>query len=184
MFPVAVFLAEYGWYFLFLCIGVYVVLQHLQKKRLSQNQRAAPEDSSGQLFFYALLFSSCLFLCRPFSGTLLWLTWPCCLNLFSRSCISGETTRGNGGCAEEDARGARCKSCRFPWKATWSEINSLHKYLLCEFMLAGLALKFFVLCVLKLEEEKRQQKIEKWESMKEGKSFKGNQRVTQASHVL
>lgn len=51
-------------------------------------------------------------------------------------------------------------------------------------MVDGLTSKIFVLCVPKLEEEKRQQKIEKWESMKEGKSFKGNQKVAQASQLL
>ncbi|KAM9461914.1 selenoprotein S [Clarias gariepinus] len=33
----------------------------------------------------------------------------------------------------------------------------------------------------RLEEEKRQQKIEMWESMKEGKSYKGNARLTQSN---
>ncbi|XP_073715147.1 selenoprotein S [Misgurnus anguillicaudatus] len=36
--PVTQILSDYGWYLLFLCVGVYLLIQHLNKKRYIQNQ--------------------------------------------------------------------------------------------------------------------------------------------------
>ncbi|XP_076143495.1 selenoprotein S-like isoform X1 [Alosa pseudoharengus] len=114
---VAVILADYGWYLLCLCIGVYVVLQHLQKKRPRQDQSATPGEVPGPK--------------DPVSVVR----------------------------RQEAMEAAR--------KKMQEELD------------AKAAL--FLERQQELEEEKRQQKIEKWESMKEGKSFKGNSRVTQNS---
>lgn len=111
---VAVILADYGWYLLCLCIGVYVVLQHLQKKRPRQDQ----SSTSGQV--------------------------PDPVSVVGR---------------QEAMEAAR--------KKMQEELD------------AKAAL--FLERQQELEEEKRQQKIEKWESMKEGKSFKGNSRIAQNS---
>lgn len=111
---VGVLLADYGWYLLLLCVVVYMVLQHLQKKRPSQNQRATPEEIADP---------------------------------------SSVVRRQEG---MEAAR-----------KRMQEELDA--------------KAAVFLEKQRELEEEKRQQKIEKWESMKEGKSFKGNQRVTQPS---
>lgn len=62
-FAVGVFVADYGWYLLLLCVGVYLVLQHLQKKRPSQNQRATPEETSGQESFLEECYSVVVFCC-------------------------------------------------------------------------------------------------------------------------
>ncbi|XP_062405224.1 selenoprotein S isoform X2 [Sardina pilchardus] len=109
---VAVILADYGWYLLCLCIGVYVVLQHLQKKRPRQDQSSTEEKDS--------------------------------VSVVRR---------------QEAMEAAR--------KKMQEELD------------AKAAL--FLERQHELEEEKRQQKIEKWESMKEGKSFKGSSRNTQNS---
>ncbi|KAK6294209.1 hypothetical protein J4Q44_G00350390 [Coregonus suidteri] len=37
--------AEYGWYLLFMCVGVYLVVQHLSKRRASQGQSSSPSGA-------------------------------------------------------------------------------------------------------------------------------------------
>ncbi|XP_042561460.1 selenoprotein S [Clupea harengus] len=110
---VAVLLSEYGWYLVFLCIGIYVVLQHLLKKRPRQEQ----------------------------SGT------------------SGDPDPVSVVRRQEAMEAAR--------KKMQEELD------------AKAAL--FLEKQRELDEEKSKQKIDKWESMKEGKSFKGNSKISQNS---
>ncbi|XP_051568313.1 selenoprotein S isoform X2 [Myxocyprinus asiaticus] len=105
---VSVFLSDYGWYLLFLCVGVYLLIQHLSKNRSWENQ--SPSVSAANQ--------------DPLS--------------VARRQEALEASRQRMQ-EELDARAAEFKEKQ-----------------------------------LRLEEEKRRQKIEIWESMKEGKSYKGN----------
>lgn len=46
---VAAFLSDYGWYLLFLGVGIYLLIQHLSKKRSGGNEsRSASAVNQGQ----------------------------------------------------------------------------------------------------------------------------------------
>lgn len=111
---VSVLLAEYGWYLLFVCIGVYVALQHLYKKRTQQEHSGSPGAVSD-----------------PVSVV--------------RRQEAMEAARKRMQ-EEQDAKAA-----------------------------------LFLEKQREVEEEKRKQKIEKWENMKEGKSSKGSSKFTENS---
>ncbi|KAI7813844.1 selenoprotein S isoform X1 [Triplophysa rosa] len=110
---VAAFLSDYGWYLLFLGVGVYLLIQHLSKKRSggneSQSASAVNQDPAS----------------------------------VARRQEAVEVSRQR----MQEELNARAEEFKEKQK--------------------------------RLEEEKRRQKIEMWESMKEGKSFKGNARVAQ-----
>lgn len=107
------FLSDYGWYLAFLCVGVYLLIQHLRKNRSTDNQRSSVSAASQD----------------PVSVV--------------RRQEALEVARRRMQ-EEQDARAAEFKEKQ-----------------------------------QRLEEEKRRQKIEMWESMKEGKSYKGNAKVAQ-----
>ncbi|XP_062869109.1 selenoprotein S [Trichomycterus rosablanca] len=103
--------SEYGWYLLILCVGVYLLIQHLTKRRPSHDPSstsAAPQDPGSVVRRQEALEASRLRMQ-----------------------------------AELDTKAAEFKEKQ-----------------------------------QRLEEEKRRQKIEMWESMKEGKSYKGTSRLT------
>ncbi|XP_051989720.1 selenoprotein S [Xyrauchen texanus] len=104
---VSVFLSDYGWYLLFLCVGVYLLIQHLRKNRSWENQ--SPSVTANQ---------------DPVSVAR------------RQEALQASRQRMQ---EELDARAAEFKEKQ-----------------------------------LRLEEGKRRQKIEIWESMKEGKTCKGN----------
>ncbi|XP_063045212.1 selenoprotein S [Engraulis encrasicolus] len=110
---VSVVLAEYGWYLLFLCVGVYVALQHLYKKRAQQ-----------------------------------------------------EDTTSTGAVADPVSVVRRQEGMEAARKRMQEELD------------AKAAL--FLEKQREVEEEKRQQKIEKWDNLKEGKSSKGNTKLTES----
>lgn len=106
-------LSDYGWYLLFLCVGVCLLIQHLSKKRsiLNQSQPGAVVNQD------------------PVSVV--------------RRQESLEASRQR----MQEELNARAE-----------EFKERQK---------------------RVEEEKRRQKIEMWESMKDGKSYKGNAKVAQ-----
>ncbi|XP_043099703.1 selenoprotein S isoform X2 [Puntigrus tetrazona] len=104
---VASFLSEYGWYAAFLCVGVYLLLQHLRKSRSTDSQ-SSPVSSGSQ---------------DPDS--------------VERRQAALEASRRR----MQEELDARAEEFRERQQ--------------------------------RLEEDKRRQKIEMWESLKEGKSYKG-----------
>ncbi|XP_016428020.1 selenoprotein S isoform X2 [Sinocyclocheilus rhinocerous] len=110
---VTAFLSDYGWYVVFVCVGVYLLIQHLRKNRSTHSQSSSVSAASQD----------------PESVV--------------RSQVSLEVSRRRMQ-EEQDARAAEFRERQ-----------------------------------QRLEEEKRRQKIEMWESMKEGKSYKGNAKVAQ-----
>ncbi|KAJ8343933.1 hypothetical protein SKAU_G00312620 [Synaphobranchus kaupii] len=110
---VGVFLAEYGWYLLFLCVGVYLLIQHLSKKRSSHEA-----DWSGH------------------------------------------------GSAEEDTAAVVTRQ---------EALEASRRRMQEELDAKAVQYKEKQQA---LQEEKRKQKIEMWDSMQEGKSYKGNAKVS------
>ncbi|XP_030621573.1 selenoprotein S isoform X2 [Chanos chanos] len=105
------FLAEYGWYVLFVCVGIYLLIQHLNKNRRNQEQSA-----------------------------------------------TASTVDPASVVRRQEALEAARQRMQEELNAKAAEYREKQQ---------------------KLEEEKRRQKIEMWESMKEGKSYKGNQKFSQ-----
>ncbi|XP_059383755.1 selenoprotein S-like isoform X2 [Carassius carassius] len=112
---VTAFLSEYGWYAAFVCVGVYLLLQHLRKNRSTDSQSSTVSTSSQD----------------PDSVV--------------RRQVALEASRRKMQ-EEQDARAAEFRDRQ-----------------------------------QRLEEDKRRQKIEMWESMKEGKSYKGKAQVAQST---
>uniref|UniRef100_A0AAR2IY31 U2A'/phosphoprotein 32 family A C-terminal domain-containing protein n=1 Tax=Pygocentrus nattereri TaxID=42514 RepID=A0AAR2IY31_PYGNA len=111
---VSTFLSDYGWYFLVLCGGVYLLVQQLRKNRPSQHRGSAAATSQD----------------------------------------AASVVR------RQEALEAARQRMQEELNAKAAEFKEKQQ---------------------RMEEEKRQQKIEKWESMKEGKSYKGNANLTQNS---
>ncbi|XP_050969560.1 selenoprotein S isoform X2 [Labeo rohita] len=105
------FLSEYGWYVVFVCVGVYLLIQHLRKNR-STDSRSSPVSTTNQ---------------DPESV------------VRRQAALEASRRRMQ---EEQDARAAEFRERQ-----------------------------------QRLEEEKRRQKIEMWDSMKEGKSYKGKLQV-------
>ncbi|XP_026071904.1 selenoprotein S isoform X2 [Carassius auratus] len=110
---VTALLSDYGWYVVFVCVGVYLLIQHLRKNRSTDSQSSSVSAASQD----------------PESV------------VRSQSALEASRRRMQ---EEQDARAAEFRERQ-----------------------------------QRLEEEKRRQKIEMWESMKEGKSYKGNAKVAQ-----
>ncbi|XP_010874958.1 selenoprotein S [Esox lucius] len=108
-------LAEYGWYLLFMFVGVYLLVQHLSKRKASQ----------------------------------------------------GPSNSASGVVQDPDEVVKRQQALEASRRRMQEELD------------AKAAL--FKVKQQQLEEEKRQQKIEMWESMKEGKSYKGKSKIAQNS---
>lgn len=111
---VTAFMSEYGWYLLFGCVGVYLLIQHLRKSRSSTQTRS----SSGSAEAHDV-------------GSV----------VRRQEALEASRRRMQ---EEQDARAA--------------EFREKQRM---------------------LEEEKRRQKIEMWDSMQEGKSYKGSAKVAQ-----
>ncbi|RXN20555.1 seleno S-like isoform X1 [Labeo rohita] len=107
------FLSEYGWYVVFVCVGVYLLIQHLRKNR-STDSRSSPVSTTNQ---------------DPESV------------VRRQAALEASRRRMQ---EEQDARAAEFRERQ-----------------------------------QRLEEEKRRQKIEMWDSMKEGKSYKGKLQVAE-----
>ncbi|CDQ81672.1 selenoprotein S [Oncorhynchus mykiss] len=105
--------AEYGWYLLFMCVGVYLVVQHLSKRRASQ----------------------------------------------------GQSSSASGAVQDPNAVVRRQEALEASRRRMQEELD------------AKAAL--FRLKQQQLEEEKRQQKIEMYDSMKEGRSYRGKAKAAQ-----
>uniref|UniRef100_A0A4W5PYC5 Selenoprotein S n=1 Tax=Hucho hucho TaxID=62062 RepID=A0A4W5PYC5_9TELE len=105
--------AEYGWYLLFMCVGVYLVVQHLSKRRASQ----------------------------------------------------GQSSSASGAVQDPNAVVRRQESLEASRRRMQEELD------------AKAAL--FRLKQQQLEEEKRRQKIEMYDSMKEGRSYRGKAKTAQ-----
>ncbi|XP_038851883.1 selenoprotein S-like [Salvelinus namaycush] len=105
--------AEYGWYLLFMCVGVYLVVQHLSKRRASQ----------------------------------------------------GQSSSASGAVQDPNAVVRRQEALEASRRRMQEELD------------AKAAL--FRLKQQQLEEEKRQQKIEMYDSMKEGRSYRGKAKTAQ-----
>uniref|UniRef100_A0A8C1MZ21 Selenoprotein S n=1 Tax=Cyprinus carpio TaxID=7962 RepID=A0A8C1MZ21_CYPCA len=112
---VTAFLSDYGWYVVFMCVGVYLLIQHLHKNRSTDSQSSSVSAASQD----------------PESV------------VRSQAALEASRRRMQ---EEQDARAAEFRERQ-----------------------------------QRLEEEKRRQKIEMWESMKEGKSYRGNAKVAQVS---
>ncbi|ROL28087.1 Selenoprotein S [Anabarilius grahami] len=110
---VASLLSDYGWYLVFLCVGGFLLIQHLRKNRSTNNQ-SSPVSAESQ---------------DPVSV------------VRRQEALEASRRRMQ---EEQDARAEEFREKQ-----------------------------------QRLEEEKRRQKIEMWESMKEGKSYKGNAKVAQ-----
>ncbi|XP_048039765.1 selenoprotein S isoform X1 [Megalobrama amblycephala] len=110
---VATLLSDYGWYLVFLCVGGFLLIQHLRKNRSTNNQSSSVTAESQD----------------PVSV------------VRRQEALEASRRRMQ---EEQDARAAEFREKQ-----------------------------------QRLEEEKRRQKIEMWESMKEGKSYKGNAKVAQ-----
>ncbi|XP_042615391.1 selenoprotein S-like isoform X2 [Cyprinus carpio] len=110
---VTAFLSDYGWYVVFMCVGVYLLIQHLHKNRSTDSQSSSVSAASQD----------------PESV------------VRSQAALEASRRRMQ---EEQDARAAEFRERQ-----------------------------------QRLEEEKRRQKIEMWESMKEGKSYRGNAKVAQ-----
>ncbi|XP_052458732.1 selenoprotein S isoform X2 [Carassius gibelio] len=110
---VTALLSDYGWYVVFVCVGVYLLIQHLRKNRSTDSQSSSVSAASQD----------------PESV------------VRSQAALEASRRRMQ---EEQDARAAEFRERQ-----------------------------------QRLEEEKRRQKIEMWESMKEGKSYKGNAKVAQ-----
>ncbi|KAM9422850.1 selenoprotein S isoform 2-T2 [Salvelinus alpinus] len=110
--------AEYGWYLLFMCVGVYLVVQHLSKRRASQ----------------------------------------------------GQSSSASGPVQDPNAVVRRQEALEASRRRMQEELD------------AKAAL--FRLKQQQLEEEKRQQKIEMYDSMKEGRSYRGKAKTAQVSCLL
>ncbi|KAK2913349.1 hypothetical protein Q8A67_001748 [Cirrhinus molitorella] len=110
---VTAFLSEYGWYVAFVCVGVYLLIQHLRKNRSTDSQ-SSPVSMTNQ---------------DPESVVM------------RQAALEASRRRMQ---EEQDARAAEFKERQ-----------------------------------QRLEEEKRRQKIEMWDSMKEGKSYKGKLQVAE-----
>ncbi|KAK1798542.1 hypothetical protein P4O66_006840, partial [Electrophorus voltai] len=109
---VSAFLSENGWYLLILGVGVYLLIQHLSKKRPNQDQNSTSSASQDAMSVV-------------------------------RRQEALEASRRKMQ-AELDAKAAEFKEKQ-----------------------------------QRVEEEKRRQKIEMWESIQEGKSYKGNVKLAQ-----
>ncbi|KAK7176749.1 hypothetical protein R3I93_000860 [Phoxinus phoxinus] len=106
-------LSEYGWYLVFLCMGVFLLIQHLRKNRPRDNQSSSASVVSQD------------------PGSV----------VQRQEALEASRRKMQ---EEQDARAAEFKEKQ-----------------------------------QRLEEEKRRQKIEMWDSMKEGKSYKGNAKFAQ-----
>ncbi|CAM4519034.1 unnamed protein product [Leuciscus chuanchicus] len=106
-------LSEYGWYLVFLCMGVFLLIQRLRKNRPRDNQSSSVSV----------------------------------VNQDPRSVVQ-----------RQEALEASRRKMQEEQDARAAEFREKQQ---------------------RLEEEKRRQKIEMWESMKEGKSYKGNAKVAQ-----
>ncbi|XP_059362088.1 selenoprotein S isoform X2 [Carassius carassius] len=110
---VTALLSDYSWYVVFVCVGVYLLIQHLRKNRSTDSQSSSVSAASQD----------------PESV------------VRSQAALEASRRRMQ---EEQDARAAEFRERQ-----------------------------------QRLEEEKRRQKIEIWESMKEGKSYKGIAKVAQ-----
>uniref|UniRef100_A0A4W5R452 Selenoprotein S n=1 Tax=Hucho hucho TaxID=62062 RepID=A0A4W5R452_9TELE len=108
-------LAEYGWYLLFMCVGVYLVVQHLSKRRASQ----------------------------------------------------GQSSSASGAVQDPNAVVRRQEALEASRRRMQEELD------------AKAAL--FRLKQQQMEEEKRRQKIEMYDSMKEGRSYRGKAKTAQST---
>ncbi|XP_036391261.1 selenoprotein S isoform X1 [Megalops cyprinoides] len=108
---VGVFMAEYGWYLLFLCVGVYLLIQHVSKRRTSPEMGGSTHVTAED----------------PVSVV-----------------------------RRQEALEASRRRLQEELNAKAAQFKERQQA---------------------LEEEKRRQKIEMWESMKEGKSYKGNAKI-------
>lgn len=112
---VGAFVAEYGWHLLFMAAGIYLLIQHLSKRRASQGQtNSAAEEMQ-----------------------------------------------------DPSSVERRLEAIEASRRRMQQELDA--------------KAELFREKKLQLEEEKRKQKIEMWESMKDGKSYKGNSKIKQST---